>query len=145
MDCDLQHNPKYIKKMERKLNYYKCEIVIATRFEKKNISGNLGLLRSLLSNMAIQSINLILGKKTSDPLSGFFICKKDIITKYEKFFFKRGYKILFDIIYNGKKNLSIKHQNIVFKKRSYENSKFNFRVIMLFLNQIIHTIFVVKK
>jgi len=63
MDCDLQHNPKYIKKMERKLNYYKCEIVIATRFEKKNISGNLGLLRSLLSNMAIQSINLILGKK----------------------------------------------------------------------------------
>ena len=145
MDCDLQHNPKYIKKMERKLNYYKCEIVIATRFEKKNISGNLGLLRSLLSNMAIQSINLILGKKTSDPLSGFFICKKDIITKYEKFFFKRGYKILFDIIYNGKKNLSIKHQNIVFKKRSYENSKFNFRVITLFLNQIIHTIFVVKK
>ena len=36
MDCDLQHNPKYINNMEKKLNYSKCDIVIATRFEKKN-------------------------------------------------------------------------------------------------------------
>ncbi len=145
MDCDLQHDPKYIINMVKKLNNNKSDIVIASRFENKFFEGNLGFFRSFLSNIAIIIINLILGKKSSDPLSGFFVCKKKIVSNHKKFFFKKGYKILFDIIYNGKKKINISHQKIKFKKRTFENSKFNFKVILLFLAQIKHTIFVVKK
>ena len=105
MDCDLQHNSDYIIKMKKKLVQNNFDIVIASRFSEKKIEGNLGFFRSLLSNFAIKFISYVLGRKSLDPLSGFFLCKKDIISKYEKFFFKRGYKILFDIIYNGKNNL----------------------------------------
>mgnify|MGYP001341493006 CR=1 FL=1 len=145
MDCDLQHNPKYIKKMYKIITTKYTDIVIASRFAGKSFEGNLGFFRSLISNFAITSINLLFGKKSYDPLSGFFICKKQIITKYNGQFFKKGYKILFDIIYNGKKDLKIKHLKIFFNKRRYGNSKFNLKVVMLFIAQIIHTLIVVKK
>ena len=54
----------------------KIDLVVASRFVKKNYSGNLGFLRSLLSNFAVSLIILIFGKKTTDPLSGFFLCDK---------------------------------------------------------------------
>tara|TARA_B100000989_G_C19480438_1_gene444871 strand:+ start:609 stop:1295 length:687 start_codon:yes stop_codon:yes gene_type:complete len=144
MDCDLQHDANYIKEMWKIFKLKKLDLVIASRFEKKSYYGNLGFLRSLISKIAINIINIIFGKKTSDPLSGFFLCKKYLISKYKKRFFGKGYKILFDILYNGKKNLQIFDQEIIFKKRKYENSKFNFRIILLFFMQIIYTLLLVK-
>ena len=40
---------------------------------------------------------------------------------------------------------AIEHQDIFFNKRKYENSKFNLKIIALFLAQILHTLLVVKK
>ena len=99
----------------------------------------------MISRLAISTINFIFGKLTSDPLSGFFICKKKLIMNYKKYFFSKGYKILFDILYNSKKDLKIKDINIKFKKRYFEKSKFNLRIILLFFMQILFTKFVVKK
>ena len=145
MDCDLQHNPKYILRMWNKYNSIGYDIVIANRFSNQKFIGNLGYSRSLVSLSTIYLINLIFGKRSLDPLSGFFLCKKNIILQYKKNFFLTGYKILFDIIYNGKTNLKIGHQNIKFNRRKYAESKFNLRIIRLFIRQMIYTIFLVKK
>ncbi len=145
MDCDLQHDTKYIKKLWKKIFVSKSDIVVANRFTSKAYFGNLGLIRSTLSKFAIGTINLIFGKKTSDPLSGFFICRKNLFLRHQKKFFLRGYKILFDLIYNSKKNIVVIDQDIIFQKRHYEKSKFNFYVIWLFFLQMLYTKFVVKK
>ena len=121
------------------------DIIIANRFCNQKILGNLGFFRSFVSLSTITLINLIFGKKTQDPLSGFFLFKKNILLKFEKSFFLNGYKILFDIIYNGKTNLVIGHQDIKFNKRKYEKSKFNLRIIVIFLRQLIYTKFFVAK
>ena len=145
MDCDLQHDPKYITNMWNNYCNNNYDLVIANRFQNQKIIGNLGYFRSLISLSTINLINLIFGKKSLDPLSGFFLCKKKIILEFEKNFFSTGYKILFDIIYNGKKNLRIGHQNIKFNRRKYAESKFNFRIIWLFIKQMVYTIFLAKK
>ena len=145
MDCDLQHNPNYIKKMWKKFKLSDYDIIIANRFYNQKMLGNLGFFRSFVSLSTIKLINLIFGNKTSDPLSGFFLCKKYIVLKFEKSFFLNGYKILFDIIYNGKPNLIIGQQNIKFNKRKYEKSKFNLRIIIIFLKQMFYTKFFVAK
>ena len=145
MDCDLQHDPKYILKMWKKYNSNYYDIVIGNRFANRKLIGNLGYFRSLISLSTINLINLIFGKRSLDPLSGFFLCKKNIILKFKKNFFLTGYKILFDIIYNGKTDLKIGHQNIKFNRRKYAESKFNLRIIYLFIKQMIYTIFLVKK
>lgn len=144
MDCDLQHDPNYIPKMWKNFKINNFDIVIANRFREQKVIGNLGFFRSFISMSTIFLINFFFGKKSLDPLSGFFLSKKDIILKYQKNFFSYGYKILFDIIYNGKKNINIGHQNITFNKRAYEKSKFNLRIISIFLRQMIYTKFVAK-
>ena len=55
-----------------------------------------------------------------------------------------GYKILFDIIYNGDQNLNIGQQDIIFNRRQSEKSKFNLRIIAIFIKQMIFTKFVAK-
>lgn len=145
MDCDLQHDTDYIFKMWSKFRKKKVDLVVASRFAKTSFYGNLGFFRSIISKFAIFFINFSLGKKTSDPLSGFFICKKKLISEHKLKFFAKGYKILFDILYNGQSKITVIDQAITFKKRKYEKSKFNLRIIRIFLDQILYTKSLVKK
>lgn len=139
MDSDLQHNTSYILKMYQSFQKNSCDIVIASRFLNNNINGNLGLIRSILSNFCIFLINSFFKKKTSDPLSGFFLCKKSMIIKEYKKFYLRGFKILFDILYNGRRYARCKDIPIVFDKRKYEKTKFNYKIIIIFIKQLIYT------
>tara|TARA_B100000886_G_scaffold59115_1_gene36537 strand:+ start:2250 stop:2942 length:693 start_codon:yes stop_codon:yes gene_type:complete len=144
MDCDLQHDVRYIKSMWKIYKKKKVDLVVASRFVKKSYSGNLGFIRSLLSNFAVMLIINIFGKKTTDPLSGFFLCDKKIVIDHKNRFFLKGYKILFDVLYNGKKNLKVSDLEIVFKKRNSDQSKFNLRIILIFIKQMIYTKFLAK-
>jgi len=145
MDCDLQHDANYIHHMWKKFKKKRCDVIIGSRFEKKSLSGNLGFFRSMLSRLAIFLISIIFGNKSSDPLSGFFMCKKELINNNAHLYYTKGYKILFDILFNSKGNLKTIDYNIVFKKRNYGKSKFNLSIIWLFIRQMIYTIFLVKK
>ena len=130
MDGDLQHDPKYIQVMINKFNTTSSDIVVGCRdFLTKKIEG-LNFLRILASLILIFIINTALGKKTSDPMSGFFLFKKKLFIKTKKNFFKKGYKILADIIYNNKNNIIVSDVKINFKKRIYGKSKINIKVLL---------------
>jgi len=140
MDSDLQHNVNYILTMYQLLQKNSCDIVIASRFMSNKISGNLGIIRTVLSRFCIFLITLFFKKKTSDPLSGFFLCKKDLITREYKKFYLRGFKILFDILYNGNDHIKFQDIPIFFEKRINEKSKFNYKIMIIFIYQLIFTL-----
>ena len=106
---------------------------------KKKISGNLGFFRSISSLCFIFIINILFKKKTTDPLSGFFICKKKIILKNKKNYFLNGYKILFDILYNSNKDLKKADIQINFGKRIVGSSKLNIKIVVIFIKQLFYT------
>ena len=81
MDGDLQHPPRFIRHLSKKFFYKKADIVIGSRNLLKKKNSGLGLFRYLSSVSIIFFINFFLGNKTSDPLSGFFIFKKEIYKK----------------------------------------------------------------
>ena len=140
MDCDLQHSHKDANYMKKVIFKEKLDMVIGSRFLNKKLRGNLYLFRSIFSLIFIAFINFFFIKKTTDPLSGFFICKKKIIIESKKNYFLKGYKILFDIIYNSRCNINSKDLQINFKKRLIGKSKLNIRIVILFLHQIIFTL-----
>lgn len=145
MDCDLQHHPKYFIKMFKILKKNKnCELIVASRFLNKN-GRNITSLRTFFSIFFISFFHLFFKKKVSDPLSGFFLFKKDLITNYKSNFFLKGYKILFDILYNGKKNINLREIHIFFYKRRFEKSKFNFKIFILIIFQMFYSKFKVFK
>ena len=132
MDGDLQHNPKYIKKMFKIYKKYDLDIVIGSR---KLLSGkNLGLseLRRFTSITLIYFFR-IFKIKTNDPMSGFFIFRKEIYYKNKNFFFGKGFKILADFLINSKQNLKSRDMTIDFNRRYNSESKMSFRVLFILI------------
>mgnify|MGYP003705826201 FL=1 len=139
LDCDLQHDIKSANLMQEVFFQNKLDLVVGSRFLKKKISGNLGFFRSISSLCFIFIINILFKKKTTDPLSGFFICKKKIILKNKKNYFLNGYKILFDILYNSNQDLKKADIQINFGKRIVGSSKLNIKIVVIFIKQLFYT------
>ena len=127
MDGDLQHNPKYLPKIIRVFFEKKIDLLVCVRNFKKR--SGLSIIRYFASLSLIFFINIFLGRRVSDPMSGFFIFKKNIYTSNKKNIYGKGFKLLFDLIYFSKRSLKIKEYMIIFSKRKNNKSKMNLKVI----------------
>ena len=130
MDGDFQHDPKYLKKMTEVYEKNDLDFVVGARdFRKFPIPG-LSFLRYWASKILIFIFFLLVGKKTLDPMSGFFVFKKKIFEKNKKKLFGKGYKILSDLIYSSKNNLRVFDLFIAFNLRKNGKSKMNSKVLL---------------
>ncbi len=140
MDGDLQHDPIYIPKMLKKFEEDKCDIVIGARDLMSKRIKSLSLFRQLSSCLIIKIFDVFLGKKTIDPMSGFFLFRKSIFVQSKKKLYLKGFKILSDLIYS-QNNLLIKDIIIKFNYRTKGKSKMNLRVLMLLIQFMIYKFF----
>ena len=127
MDGDLQHDPKYLPNIFDIYNKNNPDFLICVRDFKKR--RGLSILRYFASLALILVVNTLLHKKTSDPMSGFFIFKKKLFYKYRRSLFGRGFKFLFDILYQ-KNNFKVIEHKILFKKRKNNSSKMSLRILL---------------
>jgi len=137
MDGDGQHNPKYIKKMLSILSSKKVDFVVGAR-KFKNMNESLSFFRFYASKILIFLFNILFKLKTSDPMTGYFIFRREFYYKYKKYFFGKGYKILADLIYSTPKQLKIIDYKIEFLKRHNEKSKMNLKVLLILIKFIIY-------
>mgnify|MGYP001314536006 CR=1 FL=1 len=133
MDGDLQHNPKYIPKMINRYYSKNADVVIASRDLFYGNNSGLNYFRKLFSIILIILINILFGKKTKDPMSGFFLFNKEIYKANKKNYFGKGYKILADILYNSSQNLKVIDYDINFGHRLKNKSKMNFKILLILL------------
>ena len=136
MDGDLQHKPSDLKKILYVYFKYNPDIVVGTRDLFKIKKHNLNFLRLLASRILILIVNLLLGNKTSDPMSGFFVFKKKIFQKSEKKMIKKGYKILLDLLYIKNQNVEVIDVNINFDSRMKGKSKMNLKILLYLISMI---------
>jgi dolichol-phosphate mannosyltransferase len=136
MDGDLQHNPKYIPKMIKVYENYNCDFVVGARDLVENRVKSLSIFRQSASFIVIKFFEFFFGKKTIDPMSGFFLFKKKIYKKNKKKLFLKGFKILADLIYS-EKNLIIKDVIIKFDYRKKGKSKLNLNILLILLQFIL--------
>ena len=136
MDGDLQHRPEDINKLCSVFFNDYHDLVVGSRnlFKKKN--KGLKFYRLIISTLLIVIVNILLGFRTADPMSGFFIFRKKIYFKNKKFLFNKGYKILLDLIYSSREKIKISDVDINFRSRSEGSSKMNLQIIY-FLGLII--------
>jgi dolichol-phosphate mannosyltransferase len=136
MDADLQHDEAKIPEMLQKIN--EADIVVASRYSQEGeIDQSWSKIRKFISNAATFLSSFLLGKnKVSDPMSGFFLIKREILEKIEMQLKPEGFKILFDIISCSKK-FKIKEVSYSFKTRIYNQSKLNHSVLISFVELFI--------
>tara|TARA_Y100001970_G_C14171173_1_gene824256 strand:+ start:616 stop:1329 length:714 start_codon:yes stop_codon:yes gene_type:complete len=137
MDGDFQHHPRFILKMFKTYLESDYDFVIGSRdlFNRENLG--LSKIRRFFSIFLIFLINLLLGNRTKDPMSGFFIFKKKIFTQNKKKLFSNGYKILSDLIYSSKEKLRIKDVTINFDRRISGKSKMNLSILFILVTFIL--------
>ena len=145
MDGDLQHDPKYIPRIYNKILFNNLDLVIGTRNFNNRKNVKLSFVRFLLSKFLILIMNKLLGKKSKDPMSGFFIFKKIIYLKSKKKLFGKGYKILSDILYSSNQSIKSCDIDIFFKSRSKNSSKLGFKVLFYIVQFIIIKFFTTQK
>jgi dolichol-phosphate mannosyltransferase len=137
MDGDLQHDPKYIKKLYNKYkNNYDLGICVRNFTDLNN--KELGYIRKISSVLINFIINTIFEKKTNDPLSGFFIFKKKFFFKNKTNYYQRGYKILLNLLYCNYDKIKVFDKYIKFNNRNKNKSKMNWRILFHLSNQIIY-------
>jgi len=138
MDADLQHPPEKIRDIVKYLESG-YDVVVASRFLKESKIYGLTFYRKLISIFLSNLIRILIPKiKIRDPLSGFFGVRRETLDKvYKKIKFKRGFKILIEILANSD-NIKIKEIPFNFEKRKYGKSKVNKIVVIELLKQIIY-------
>ena len=136
MDGDLQHKPADIKKFLNIFSKHKPDFVVGSRDLFKNKKHNLNLLRLFASRILILIVNLLLGNKTSDPMSGFFMFKKKIFKRSQKKLIKKGYKILLDLLYINNQMVRVIDVNINFDSRMKGKSKMNCKILFYLISMI---------
>ena len=141
MDGDLQHKPSDIKKFLSMFYKKKPDFVIGTRDLFKNKKHNLNFLRLFASRLLILIVNSLLGNKTSDPMSGFFMFKKSVFKKSQKKLIKKGYKILLDLLYINNQRVRVIDVSINFDSRTKGKSKMNLKILYYLISMIIKKFF----
>ena len=139
MDGDLQHNPRYLPKIIKIFFKKEIDFLVCVRNFKKR--SGLSFFRYFASLLLIFFLNILLGRRVSDPMSGFFIFKKRIYNLNKKKLYGKGFKLLFDLIYSSGKYYKIHEHTIVFDKRRNNKSKMNFLVIYHILIAIFYNFF----
>ncbi len=120
MDSDFSHPPHIIPKMIETLRKTSCDIVIASRYVKGGSIQGWPFKRKLMSKVATTIAKKGLGISSQDPMSGFFLFKKNIIKGLK--FDAIGYKVLLEILVKTK-GVKIQEVPYTFTDRKEGESK----------------------
>jgi len=138
MDGDLQQPPETIPFLLNKLNEdISVDIVIASRHIKGAVASRRSIWRGFVSNSGAFVSRFFLPKtlaQVSDPMSGFFILRKEVINNKE--LNPLGYKILLEVLVKGdyKKIAEVPY---IFAARKKGGSKAGMRQYLISLAHLI--------
>ena len=138
LDADLQHDPKYIPQMLKEF-YKGIDVVIGAR--KLTSGKNKGLSETRrFASVFLIFLFKVFNIQTKDPMSGFFLFKKDIYLKNKNRFFGKGFKILADLLINSKAKLKTKDIFIDFNRRYESESKMNTKILLILIRFYVNSL-----
>lgn len=138
MDGDLQHDETRLCAMLEIMRGGETDIVIASRYENAEGAGSgLTRLRSSGSRLATRLARLLLKTPINDPMSGFFMLRRDIVEAVAPRLSQQGFKILLDIVASSPEILRIREISYVFGTRLHGQSKLDSTVVAEYLGLLI--------
>jgi dolichol-phosphate mannosyltransferase len=129
MDADMQHDEKLLPEMLQIMREGETDIVIASRYIEGGGLGEWDMTRQRMSTFATMCSRLAGGEQTTDPMSGFFMTRREIFDAHVHELSLQGYKILLDVLASVKKPLKIREVPLVFRQRNAGESKLDFMIL----------------
>jgi dolichol-phosphate mannosyltransferase len=137
MDADLQHDEKLLPRMFAVLKNGEGDMVVGSRYVAGGSLAAFSKSRGAISRFATLLARRLTGVDLSDPMSGFFMMRRDRFDPLAGSLSTQGFKILLDIAITAKGGLRIAEMPFVFAARSHGESKLDAQVGLDFLGLLL--------
>jgi len=137
IDADLQHDETQLPKMVGLLQGGEAELVVGSRYIEGGSADSFDKGRAGVSVLATEVAKRVLGVKIADPMSGFFMIRRDSFEQLAPLLSTQGFKILLDIVATAQGKLRTIEVPFSFGSRQHGESKLDSMVALDFLGLVL--------
>ena len=137
IDADLQHDETQLPKMVALLRSGEAELVVGSRYVEGGSADSFNKQRAGASQLATEVARRALKVEVADPMSGFFMIRRDRFEQLAPQLSTQGFKILLDIIATAQGKLRAVEIPYTFGSRQHGESKLNSMVALDFLGLVL--------
>src|SRR6266567_579447 len=137
IDADLQHDETQLPKMVGLLQGGEAELVIGSRYIEGGSADSFDKGRAGVSALATEVAKRVLRVEIADPMSGFFMIRRDRFEQLAPQLSTQGFKILLDIVATARGSLRITEIPYTFGSRLHGESKLDSMVALDFLGLVL--------
>ena len=131
IDGDLQHDETLLPAMAEALRSGRGDLAVGTRFATaEGLASGLSWIRVLGSRAATWAGRRVLRVDMSDPVSGFFMVRRELVERVAPKLSHQGFKILFDIVASQPTPPRVVELPYAFAERVSGDSKLDSRVVI---------------
>jgi len=137
MDADLQHDETQLTKMLSLLQTGQAELVVGSRYIDGGSAASFDRGRAGASALATEVAKRLLKVSIADPMSGFFMIRRDRFEELGPALSTQGFKILLDIVATAHGRLKTVEIPYTFGTRLHGESKLDSMVALDFLGLVL--------
>jgi dolichol-phosphate mannosyltransferase len=137
IDADLQHDETQLPKMVGLLQRGEAELVVGSRYIEGGSADSFGKGRAGASALATEVAKRVLKVEIADPMSGFFMIRRDRFEQLAPQLSIQGFKILLDIVATAQGKLRTIEVPFTFGSRQHGESKLDSMVALDFLGLVL--------
>lgn len=123
IDADLQHDERILPAMIDAVAASGVDIAIGSRYHADGSCGDWSGHRQQASRLATRLARSAVGVAIADPLSGFFVLRRGIVTGLAPRLSGSGFKLLLDILASTAGSVTVREFPYVFRNRTAGVSK----------------------
>ncbi len=137
IDADLQHDETQLPKMVALLQSGEAELVVGSRYIEGGSADSFNKSRAGASQLATEVAKRVLKVEIADPMSGFFMIRRDKFEQLAPQLSTQGFKILLDIVATAEGKLRTIEVPFTFGSRQHGESKLDSMVALDFLGLVL--------
>jgi dolichol-phosphate mannosyltransferase len=131
MDADLQHDERLLPQMLAALQDG-ADLVVGSRYIAGGGVGDWDRGRARASGFATRLASMICKADVADPLSGFFMCRREVFERAQRRMTGQGFKILLDLLASSPEPLRVRELPYSFRERQRGESKLDTLIVWEF-------------
>ena len=137
IDADLQHDEKILPDLFRAIAGDGGELAIGTRYAGNGSTGDWAEDRLKISRFATALAAPVMKTRLSDPMSGLFAVRRDVLLEAAPRLSTVGYKILLDLVASHPRPLKVTEVGYTFGSRQHGESKLDEMVALEYVELLL--------
>jgi dolichol-phosphate mannosyltransferase len=137
LDADLQHDERLLGPMLQTLDHEKTDLVVGSRYMREGDLGSWAESRQAISQIATTLSRMVLKVPMTDPMSGFFMVRREAFDRAVRNLSNQGYKILLDLVASSPTPPRVMELPYVFRVRQRGESKLDALVTLEYVNLLL--------